>query len=333
MMNTLPVASEPLSNHKLFRSSNIEETEDIVGQLLWPHQMKIIKAPRVVDTRLDGLTLGDMGLLHLKYGADVEVNAGEISDYYLIQTTLAGNGIVRNGTHQSNTGVGMSTIVSPSEETHVKLFNDCQHLILRIKRQAIESHLSQLIESELKQPLVFDLSIEHSKPMGSVLLNTINYICNLYNADASLMQKQAVSDQFMELVMTLLLFQQQHNYSNKLENTGSTATPWHVKKAREYIEDRIHENITLSDLASHTGVTARTLQNSFKSFLDITPTEYIRQARLKGIHEELKTGIENMSVTNIMFKYGVNNIGRFADYYKKRYGCLPSKTLRTKRTN
>lgn len=333
MMDTLPMVSKPLNNHKLFRSSNIEETESIVGQLLWPHQMKINKAPKIVNTRLDGLTLGNMGLLHLKYGADVEINAGEISDYYLIQTTLAGNGIVRNGTRQSNTGVGMSTIVSPSEETHVNLFNDCQHLILRIKREVIETHLSQLIESELKQPLVFDLSIKHSTPMGSILLNTINYICSLYNADISLMQKQVVSDQFTELVMTLLLFQHQHNYSSRLENNGSITTPWHVKKAREYVEDKIHENITLSDLANYTGVTARTLQNSFKSFLDITPTEYIRQIRLKGIHEELKIGSDNMSVTDIMFKYGVNNIGRFANYYKKLYGCLPSETLRKKRTH
>ena len=286
-----------------------------------------------MQARLDGLNLGNMGLLHLNYGADVEINAGEISDYYLIQTTLAGNGIVRNGTRETNTGIGMSTIVSPSEETHVKLFNECQHLILRIKRQAMESHLSQLIQAEVKQPLVFDLRMQHTTPIGSVLLNTINYICNLYNADISLMHKQAVSDQFTDLVMTLLLFQHQHNYSDKIENTGSITTPWHVKKAREYIEDRIYENITLSDLASYTSVTARTLQNSFKSFLDMTPTEYIRQARLKGIHEDLKTGSENMSVTDIMFKYGVNNIGRFANYYKNRYGCLPSKTLRNKRTS
>ncbi|WP_138379472.1 AraC family transcriptional regulator [Luteithermobacter gelatinilyticus] len=332
MMTAPSFMNNPLNNHKIFRSSDIEETKEVVSQFLWPHYMKINNARKQVNTRLDGLSLDKLGLLHLHYGANVEVNAGEISDYYLIQTTLKGNGAVRNGLRSTRTGVGISTIVSPSEETHVKLYDDCHHLILRIKREAIETHLCRLLQTELRQPLVFDLSIWHSTPMGSLLINTINYICNLYNVDISLVQKRAISDQFTDLVMTLLLFQHHHNYSNKMESTEASATPWHVKKAREYIEDKIHENITLADLTSYTNVTARTLQNSFKRFLDTTPTEYIRQVRLKRIHEELQTGTETTSVTDIMLKYGVNNIGRFATYYKKRYGCLPSETLR-KRLN
>jgi AraC-like DNA-binding protein len=34
------------------------------------------------------------------------------------------------------------------------------------------------------------------------------------------------------------------------------------------------------------------------------------------------------SVTDVLLALGINNLGRFADYYRRRYGCLPSETLR-----
>ena len=35
-----------------------------------------------------------------------------------------------------------------------------------------------------------------------------------------------------------------------------------------------------------------------------------------------------LPVTDILLRHGISSFGHFATHYRKRYGCLPSDTLR-----
>ncbi len=72
----------------------------------------------------------------------------------------------------------------------------------------------------------------------------------------------------------------------------------------------------------------RTLQKGFGQYLQQTPVEYIREQRLKHVHQALQTTQINETVTDILLRYGIQSFGHFSTIYKKRYGCLPSQTLK-----
>ena len=236
----------PIAKHNLFRSQDLAETRERVGEFLWPHRMQLCAAKDRVDTRLDGVFLDDIALIYLHYGAPVLVDPGQISDYYLIQTVLSGNGHVSNGRREMDTGVGLTTVISPSEATRIRMSDDCGHLILRVRRDVLERYLREQLDRELAVPLVFELALHHNTPAGAAWYQTLLFLCRQYSTGDACLRSAAMQRQFTELAVSQLLHTHQHNNS----------------------------------------------------------------------------------VTDVLVALGINNLGRFADYYRRRYGCLPSETLR-----
>ncbi len=321
--------ANPLSNHNLFESHDLEETRARISDYLWPHQMQILGRSSEVTTRLDGVSFDCIDLFSLEYGTEVQLEPGEIEGYYLVQTTLCGSGHVKNGSRCADTRVGLTTIVSPSEPTSITMDAACRRLILRVEREALERQVSLMLNRELKQPLVFNLELSHSSQEGIAWLQTLEYLCQQYNLCAGTLENQAIRKQFASMAMTLLIGTQPHNYTDQLKTESHVVLPRHVRQARDYIEANLGEPINMSELAAQFGVTPRTLQSGFQRFLDQTPSEYIRELKLKRAHEALQAADpDSAQVTDILLGLGVSNAGRFAQLYKKRFGCLPSHTLK-----
>jgi len=75
----------------------------------------------------------------------------------------------------------------------------------------------------------------------------------------------------------------------------------------------------------------RALEAAFRRRYDSAPLAYARGVRLERVHAALqraaRTG-EPASVTDIALQHGFIHMGRFAAYYKQRFGCSPSASLR-----
>lgn len=318
----------PLSNHNLFASQNLEETCHRIGDFLWPHSMQMLRGGGNVETRLDGIQLDSVELFCLQYGAEVQLEPGEINDFYLVQTTLSGTGLVVNGNRRAATSAGMTTVVSPSEPTITRMDANCRRLILRVRRDLVENRVSRLLNREMKAPLLFDLKLSQQTEAGAAWLRTLDYLCQQYQRYDESLGSGAMRHQFAELLIAQLINTQPHNYSGQLAQSAPVALPCHVRRARDYIDANLGETLMLADLAEIVGVSARTLQNGFQRFLDRSPTEYIREQRLQRAHLELqRADPASAKVTDILLGVGIGNQGRFAQIYKRRYGCLPSQTL------
>ncbi|QIB66499.1 AraC family transcriptional regulator [Kineobactrum salinum] len=318
----------PIANYNLIRSTDIEETRERVGKLLWPHRMRLRSSEKWVNTRLDGVFIGDIALIYIHYGTPVTIDPGQISDYYLIQTTLSGNSRVSNGRREMDTGVGLTTVVSPSEATRIFMDQRCSHMILRVRRDALERCLMEQLDRSFTAPPVFELALSHDTPVGAAWFQTLQFLSRQYNAGGECLRAPIVQRQFAELAIGQLLNTHRHSYSDRLLRGARVALPWHVRRARDYIEDHLGEIITLAQLSREVGVSARTLQSGFQRFLEQTPSDYIRDRRLARAHNALRCAAPgSVSVTEVLVALGINNPGRFANYYRRRYGCLPSETL------
>jgi AraC-like DNA-binding protein len=89
--------------------------------------------------------------------------------------------------------------------------------------------------------------------------------------------------------------------------------------------------VSLGALSAVAGVRPRTLEAHFKEFLGTPPLAWVRNARLARARRELLDAKDRTTVTGVALDAGFSQLGRFADRYRRRFGELPSQTLRAGR--
>ena len=99
-------------------------------------------------------------------------------------------------------------------------------------------------------------------------------------------------------------------------------------RAEELIRSHPERPITVGDLIATSGVSARTLFEGFRRFRGTTPMALLRTVRLERVRAELETVPPSENIAGIAFKWGIVHLGRFARDYRRRFGELPSHTLR-----
>src|SRR5262245_26516659 len=104
--------------------------------------------------------------------------------------------------------------------------------------------------------------------------------------------------------------------------------PADLVRALEWLRTHLNEPVQLEALAAAAGVRPRTLERHFRSFLRTTPLGWVRRMRLSLARQRLLHGRDEPTVTGIALASGFNQLGRFAEQYRKRFGELPSQTLK-----
>ncbi|WP_125133477.1 AraC family transcriptional regulator [Microbacterium sp. 10M-3C3] len=105
------------------------------------------------------------------------------------------------------------------------------------------------------------------------------------------------------------------------------AAPATVRRAVAYMQDHAAEPITVDDVAQAARISTRGLQYAFRRALGVSPTEYLRDLRLVGAHEELRR-VDAAVVRDVARRWGFGSPSRFAAHYRVRYGRTPVQTAR-----
>ena len=107
--------------------------------------------------------------------------------------------------------------------------------------------------------------------------------------------------------------------------------PRSLKKAIERLEAEPERAWRFAHLADVCGTSLRTLQKQFHRFLGRSPGAFLRELRFERVRQELLGGGQHLNVTEIATRCGFSHLGRFATEYHRRYGEVPSATLRRAR--
>lgn len=102
------------------------------------------------------------------------------------------------------------------------------------------------------------------------------------------------------------------------------------RMARDYVEARLAEDAlpTIVDICRATGISERTLQYAFQSYVGVPPLAYLRLCRLNRARLMMLTSDPHVAtVTGIAMQFGFTHLGRFAHDYKQVFDESPSATL------
>lgn len=313
---------------RIDRAYSVEEAVHVVGNSLAPHRLRVReRLPRALAS-LSTLDLGDCTLVSLKYGFEVEIDAGVINDYYMVKWGLTGSGHVMSGARAAATSARSIVVTSPEESSGFRMSAVCEHLTTRVSRKALEERLMQKLGRRLLRPVEFDLEMATDSDFGRAWCQLVTHICQISAAAPTVLECEEVRKQYSRTMIELMIHAAPHNYSQEILACETQTMPWYVRRAQVHLEAHLSEVRSVADLAAAIGITPRTLQNGFREALKIHPAEYIRNARVTALHRALLAAEPGQTVTSAMVSVGIASFGRYAEYYQQQFGQWPSETLR-----
>ena len=96
-----------------------------------------------------------------------------------------------------------------------------------------------------------------------------------------------------------------------------------MKKVMQEIERNMdNENYSIDTMASKIGVSRTLLLKKIKGLTGCTPVEFIRDIKLQRAAQLLAT--RQLSVKEVMYQVGMNDVKYFRECFRKKYGKNPS---------
>lgn len=312
-----------------FVSTDVDEVVEVLSRHLAPHRLYLPDARQSLRAEVSHIDLGGVDLIELSYGTRAEADPGEIEGQYFVHMALAGASemLLANDSHPIDLRKG--TVTSPGERPRFRMSACCRHLTVCIDRSMLESYFARALSEPIVRPVRFDVEVAEAAPFARAWRCLVSHIREQADAVPRMFSDARRRIHYTDLLMDLLLHELPHNYASLLHRrAGASISAWHVQRACELVEANIADGLTVAGLARAAGVSVRSLQMGFRQALGVSPLEYIRSRRLERLHASLLAAGTAATVTEIMLDYGVQNFGRFAQYYRQRFGCNPSDTLR-----
>lgn len=320
-----------LDAHREFHSRVILEAEYALAPVLGRHRIRI----RGVDAgsfeaAWHVVHLRRLAFGYLDYGCAVELRLVSNAGAFLVMMPTSGSAHVEAGEASFEASTLVGYILGPESEVTLAWEADSPHLVVVVNAAALEERAAQLschsIRGSLRLDTRFDLTTGPAirwQAAVSLLHAEIYHPTSLLNVGAGV----ACLEDF---VMSSLLLAQKSNASHAIFGGDGRAEHRAVRRAVRYLEDHLAEPVTVEEVAEVAGVSVRTLQQAFRHDLGMSVTEWVREQRLQRVREDLvwSSRERSVSVSEIAAAWGFNHLGRFAAYYRRRFGENPSDTMR-----
>lgn len=321
-----------LDSFPLFRSRSADEARDLVGREFSPHRLAVRGSDHTLEVRHNQVRFDQLGINVLSYGAEVEIDPGERGDFYMLQLPLRGQARMHCGRQEAVLDPGVMGVLHPRAPTLMHWSGDCAMLLLQVPSHALQDHLGPW--QVRGQERLATLTLSRQDPaVAAWWQSVLDLTRNLHHHGRQwLSQPRAQSAMESFLLAGLSLLRQSPERCDPCVAAAASAGQGRcLRRARDYIHAHAHEGLTLADIAAAACVSPRTLEVAFRRRYDQSPLAYARGVQLDRVHEALgRAARENrpVRVTDLALQHGFVHMGRFAGYYKQRFGCAPSETLR-----
>ena len=318
-----------LDAYPLIRSRSATEARDMVGRALSPHHLQVRTGAHGFEARHNQIRLQQTAINVLSYGAEVEIDPGERGDYYLLQLPLQGRARVRCNDQEAWVHPEVMSVLQPRARTRMVWSSDCAMVMLQVPSQTLRAAW-QADDGPLP---ALRLTRSRQDPAVAAWWQALGDMTrNLHQHGAQWLRHPAAFAA-MEgfLISGLDLLRPDGAADRQAAAPLAQADSSRLQRAVDHIHAHAHEGLTLAGIAAAACMSPRALEAAFRRRYDTTPLAYARGVRLERVHQALQQAAragDNTSVTDIALRHGFIHMGRFAAYYKQRFGCSPSASLR-----
>ena len=279
---------------------------------------------RLAAARLGTTTAGELG-----YGRRLRLVTEEAQHVH-VNTPLAGAAVSRMGHSAPLVTTSASAAVFPAgAPADIEWSSDAVQLCVMVPRSTLETELEELVGHAIKRPLQLPFHMSLTTPEGRVWRSMVTLISGELSGGGRLLRHPHAGPQLERTLLDALLLGHAHSHLDELHRPAEPGPPAAVALAVDLLHERPSEPWSSTTLARAVHVSVRSLQGGFRKHVGKPPMTYLRDLRLRGVHEELKAALPGTrTVEGIAYSWGVLHLGRFAASYRQTFGELPSETLR-----
>jgi AraC-like DNA-binding protein len=311
----------------LLRTSDLAEAVAAVARVYCPHEVEIRGRSRGVIATLEVVHGGIQPIVGLGYSPPVSIDAGDFPHLMLMQTCVDGSGTAVQGDARAICRRAQTLPLSPGLSTQLHFDGCFAQRSVRLDTERLEALCSRWLNFPLDRPLRFALR-PFSSELETAWAQAVELILTYERMGIVLPQAAAAS--FDEFMLSLVLAQHPHNYSDDLRRLSCFAPPRIVREAEHWMRTSGSET-SVSKIAARVGVSLRSLEAGFREWRQSTPTQYLRKIRLEAARAALLAPSEATTVTSVALGSGFFHLGRFSAYYRATFNESPGQTLRRRR--
>ena len=324
-MATMQTQKMPLEAGRLVDTRSVDEARDAIGRIFCPHFLNPRESrPLAFHARHNAVAQPGYSVNYVAYGAAVDIDPGELSRFFLLQVPIRGTARVRCGTTLADVAPNTcASLLSPTLATRMTWAEGCEKIIVLIEREAMERQFAAL-SGTASDRIEFDAALDLTSAPGQALLRHVEMTVGA--AELSDATPEAYRVMLRDGLTTLLLTGFAHGARAALERPVAVAVPAAVARAEGFIREHAGHPISSFDIALHSGVSLRSLQDAFRRARNMTIGDVLLNARLDCFRAGLMSA-DVTSVADAAFAAGFGHLGRAAQAYRRRFGESPSETL------
>ncbi|VVQ13156.1 hypothetical protein PS914_05440 [Pseudomonas fluorescens] len=315
----------------VFTSRSRQESHRLLARELVEHDLSWRSGN--VDTAFFRAEVGRCQLFVLRYGAEVEVRPRPFTDFVLMQMPLRGRASIECDGLALELAAGQVAVLSPNRQARLIWHSGCEQLLLKVPRSLLRMMQQRLVD---EGGLSADFTLPSAYRLDSAQvrgwLRLVDDLLEQLGASAS---APVHGHWLRHLEESLPLFLLTHPpqvvgaSQTVIESRAQRQALRQLHKIEDLMRSHLGEALTLGQLATAAGMSVRSLNTLCQRCYGQAPMERLRNLRLESVRDRL-LGHRDLSITEVALEHGFGHLGRFARYYRERFGELPHQTAAAK---
>ena len=226
-----------------------------------------------------------------------------------------------NGIHRAERG---ALVIADQREIFLANYAaGINYTTIYISNADMAKQLTLILGYAPKSRIFFDERISEQWQINSIqrLVETI-----LDFSEKSPILVKKVADSLKESLIGFFLCNFRNNYTLSIlgPERSITLTPHLINRAAEFMASSVDPHLTVCEVATHAGLSVRSLQMGFKKFKNTTPIVFLREQRLEKARRMLNMEDNSLTPKEIAYACGFTNYQSFCKYYSLKYFIHPS---------
>lgn len=307
-----------------------DEAHQRLTEIYCPHSQTVLSGHD--GFRASQKTSGCPGvdLDELDYGrGEILVESAPFEHFILVSRPVGGPFAVRSDAGEIARVNRRTVVMDPYSSYTMHWGRGCHLLNVRLSRERVERTVADI--KGLETPVRVRFGLGGPGPAAAASWDAVAQSLWQYIVPSGIAKASPlVSAQVQRLAVAALLEAFPNSMTAVEPVDQDFVAPAAVRRAVAFIEQCAADDIGLRDIARAARVSPRALQAAFRRHKDTTPLRYLRETRLHRAHDELREADVDSGVTvsDVAYRWGFGNLGRFAEDFRKVFGTTPSQVLR-----
>lgn len=305
-------------------STDVDEAREVGGAIYYPHRVRHTTGDTSFGMEITGRALGPVMAGTLTYASPTELSTDELCDAYQVNLALRGTFTTTRAEQQTVLTTTAGAVYGPGDPTTIRGWGGGDQMIaVKLERHAVEAAAGNLFRRTAFREVPFALELDLGTPAATDWLTLVRLAMRPGGLADSPTAAASIGDAIVNGLLSIAHHPDLEGWADERRPAPS------VEQAFDFIDLNAHRHLTVTEVASQVGVCTRQLQHQFLDAVAKSPSEVIREARLRRVREALLAADPaTTTVASIASAHDYAHLGRFSVLYKRHFGEAPSSTLR-----